>query len=94
MIRGDGLALDSRWDKNFGVRTRRFKVQVFREGGSEFRWKCRVATSRNCYRDKEGQKDDATPGSDWVAVKELSFSYYIGETILIKNYCVYIYPLW
>ena len=42
MIRGDGLALDSRWDKNFGLRTRRFKVQVFREGGSEFRWKCRA----------------------------------------------------
>ena len=27
---------------------------------------------------------------DWVAVKELKLSYYIGETLIIY----YIYPLW
>ena len=29
--------------------------------------------------------------TDWVAVKELKSSYYIGETLL---FTIYIYPLW
>ena len=31
--------------------------------------------------------------SNWVAVKELNLSYYIGETLLFLLY-IYIYPLW
>ena len=34
-------------------------------------------------------------GVYWVAVKELSLSYYIGETLLFTIYIyTYIYPLW
>ena len=29
--------------------------------------------------------------NNWVAVKELNLSYYIGETLL---FTIYIYPLW
>ena len=41
-------------------------------------------------RDSQGQLlDDQQTVGDWVAVKELNLSYYIGETLLLTMYTHY-----